>query len=107
MPKVTTVYHYDDDRISHTETVAEAEWTEEDICWHKAYLRWRAELCPGCGLSLAETIAMHDGEPAHSYSVPDPARCYGCDALLKDRDERAKLKTVRPEALLRQVVQDR
>ena len=101
MPTVTTIYHHDEDgRITHTEAVSEPEWLEEDVAWHKAFLRWRAELCPGCSMSLVETTEMRDGEPVHSYHVPDPRRCQGCDARIKAQDEHAKKGTVRPDSLI-------
>jgi hypothetical protein len=48
---------------------------------------------------------MANGEPVHSYRVPEPARCYGCDALLKDDEQRSKMPTVRSDALIRFVEQ--
>jgi hypothetical protein len=107
VPAVTTVYHYDESgRITHTETTAEPEWTEEDISWHKAYLRWKAELCPGCGLSTVETTAMHDGDAVHVFTVPPPSRCHACDALIKAQEEDAKLPSKRPAARLWVVQQE-
>ncbi|KAB8186860.1 hypothetical protein FH608_046055 [Nonomuraea phyllanthi] len=104
--QATTEYFYDEDGLLvRSETTWEPRWLPEDVSWAQAWRRWVAGKCPGCGLQLADTTAMRDGEPVHSYHVPDPARCYGCDELLKDDKERAKKPTVRPEALLRHVEQ--
>lgn len=78
----------------------DAEWTSEDLALAKAHRRNRLDECPGCRLPLSETTAMHDGEPAHSYQVPDPARCHACDARLKRQEEHAKQGTIRSDALL-------
>lgn len=106
-PVASTEFEYDEqDRLVRTVTTWEPRWLPEDVSWAQAWRRWVAGKCPGCGLQLSETTEMRDGEPAHSYRVPDPARCYGCDALLKDESERQKLPTVRPEALVRYVERD-
>ncbi|MER6942487.1 hypothetical protein ABT294_00565 [Nonomuraea sp. NPDC000554] len=103
--QATTEFVYEDDRLVRTVTTWEPRWLPEDVSWAQAWRRWVAGKCPGCGLQLEETTAMKDGEPVHAYHVPDPARCYGCDAKLKDDEQRAKMPTVRPGALLRYVEQ--
>lgn len=103
--QATTEFVYEGDRLVGTVTTWEARWLPEDVSWAQAWRRWVAGKCPHCGLQLDETTAMKDGEPVHTYRVPDPARCYGCDALLKDDAERAKKAQVRPGALLRHVEQ--
>lgn len=82
------------------ETVWDSEWLDEDYAWSAAYLRWLAGKCPGCRLDLVDTTAMQDGEPVHTYTVPKPRRCHGCDARVAAKDEHAKKKVIRPEALL-------
>lgn len=88
-------------------TTWEPRWLEEDLAWARAYLRWRADQCPGCGLQMSDTTAMEDGGPANSYTVPPPARCHACDARIRAQEQHRKQGTVtRPEALLWPVVQD-
>ncbi|MET8985826.1 hypothetical protein ABZW49_10295 [Nonomuraea wenchangensis] len=105
-PRAETEFVYEDGLLVRTVTTWEARWLPEDLAWAQAWRRWLAGKCPNCGLQLDETTAMENGEPVHSYHVPDPARCYGCDAKLKDDERRAKMPTVRPGALLRYVVQE-
>lgn len=50
---------------------------------------------------------MRDGGPAHTYRVPEPARCYGCDTKIKAQDKHAEKRTVREQALLWVVERDR
>lgn len=86
-----TVYTYDEaGRLASAITTWEPEWLEEDVAWAKAYLRERADHCPGCGLPMTETMAMQDGEPVHTYLVRPPARCHACTALHKAQDKRAE-----------------
>lgn len=98
-PVATTEFEYEDGQLVRTVTTWEPRWLPEDVSWAQAWRRWVAGKCPGCGLQLSETTEMRDGEPVHTYHVPDPARCYGCDTRIKAREERAKLPTVRPDAL--------
>lgn len=103
--EATTEFIYEDGVLVRTVTTWEPRWLPEDVSWAQAWRRWLNGRCPTCRLQLADTTAMANGEPVHSYHVPEPARCYGCDALLKDDEQRSKMPTVRPEALVRYVEQ--
>ncbi|MER5420327.1 hypothetical protein [Streptosporangium roseum] len=104
---MTTIYHRDGrDHVTHSETTSEPEWTDEDVAWHMAYLRWLADQCPGCRLQLSETTEMRDGEPVRSYTVPHPARCYSCTAIARAQEKHSKQKTEHPEALRWSAVED-
>lgn len=103
--QATTEFVYDRGKLVRALTTWEPRWLPEDVSWAQAWRRWVAGKCPNCGLQLEETTAMHDGEPVHSYHVPDPARCYACDAKIKDEEQRAKLPTIRPGALMGHVEQ--
>ena len=81
------------------------DWLEEDYAWAAAYKRWKAGKCPRCTLDLADTTAMHDGEPVHTYKATTPRRCYGCDELIRAEEEDEKKKVIRPQARIRWVEQ--
>ncbi|GHE47287.1 hypothetical protein GCM10017673_56410 [Streptosporangium violaceochromogenes] len=99
--QATTEYVYDTDgRLARSVTTWEPRWLDEDLAWARAYLREKADGCPGCGLPMSETTAMQDGGPVHSYTVPPPARCHACDARIKAQDEHTKRGTKREQALL-------
>jgi hypothetical protein len=107
VPAVKTVYHRDRaGQVTHSETTSEPEWTDEDVAWHMAYLRWLADQCPGCRMQLSETSQMRDGEPVRSYTVPPPSRCYACTAVAREQDKRSKQKTAYPEALFFSAIED-
>ncbi|WP_157253215.1 hypothetical protein [Nonomuraea typhae] len=94
-----TEYHYDGGRLTHTTTTWEPRWLDEDLAWAKAWMHYQANKCPGCGWQLVESTAMHNGEPAHSFHVPDPLRCHVCDARKKAQEAHEKKgAVVRPEA---------
>jgi hypothetical protein len=102
-----TVYHRDEaGQVTHSETTSDPEWTDEDVAWHKAFLRWQKDQCPGCGLQLSETTEMHDGEPVRSYTVPLPVRCHACTALAKAQDKHSKHKVAHPHALYWSATED-
>lgn len=100
VPLVTTIYHRGEtNHVTHSETTSEPEWTDEDVAWHMAYLRWKADQCPQCGLQLSETTEMRDGEPVRTYTVPHPFRCHACTAIARSQEQRAKHKTEYEQAL--------
>lgn len=103
--EATTEFIYEDGLLVRTVTTWEPRWLPEDLSWAQAWRRWLNGRCPKCKLQLADTTAMENGEPVHSYHVPEPARCYGCDELLRDDERRSKMPTVRPDALVRYVEQ--
>lgn len=50
---------------------------------------------------------MRNGGPAHTFRVPEPRRCYVCDARSKEQEAHSKRgKVVRPEALVWVVEQE-
>lgn len=84
--QATTVYHYDDDgRLTHSTTVWEAEWTDEDLDWAIAQAAEDADICPGgCGHHLSETTHPDaEGE----YTAPLPTRCHACTPLEQRKEE--------------------
>ncbi|WP_326646688.1 hypothetical protein OG884_18850 [Streptosporangium sp. NBC_01755] len=104
---MTTIYHRgEQERVTHSETMSEPEWTDEDVAWHMAYLRWKADQCHNCGLQLSETTEMRDGEPVRSYIVPNPSRCHACTALARAQEKHSKYKTEHPQALFWFAVED-
>ncbi|MFF4417097.1 hypothetical protein ACFYY8_31640 [Streptosporangium sp. NPDC001559] len=107
VPAVVTVHHRDDQgRLTHSETTSEPEWLAEDVAWHMAYLRWKADQCPGCALQLSETTEMRDGEPVRSYTVPSPSRCQACTALARAQDKHSKMATEHEQALYWSAIED-
>lgn len=99
--QASTEYTYDEGgRVVQAVTTWEPRWLDDDVAWARAYLREKADRCPGCRLPLSETTAMHDGDPVHVYKVPPPRRCHGCDARIKAQDEHSKKGTVREQALM-------
>ncbi|MCC5574472.1 hypothetical protein IMZ11_02300 [Microtetraspora sp. AC03309] len=86
-----TTYEYDDDgRLVRSVTVHENPWDAQNVGWAVAKMAEDADRCPGCRMSLSETTAMRDGEPAHSYHVDIPRVCRACEALAKRQDSYAK-----------------
>lgn len=99
-PATATVYHRNKGgQVTHSETTSEPAWTDEDVAWHMAYLRWKNDQCPVCRLQLAETTEMRDGEAVRSYTVPPPRRCHSCTAVGYAQDAHSKQKTEQAQAL--------
>ncbi|MFC6080914.1 hypothetical protein [Sphaerisporangium aureirubrum] len=75
----TTTFHYDAaGLLTHTVTVREPEWLEDDVAWALAWRQEQAGKCPGCGLQLEETTnPANDGR----YVVPLPVRCFACTPI--------------------------
>lgn len=83
--QATTTYHYDEnDRLTHSTTVWDPVWSEEDLAWAMAQAAEDAERCTGCGLPLSETT---DPDAEGEYEAPLPTRCHACTALEKRREE--------------------
>ncbi|MBB4702249.1 hypothetical protein BJ982_003793 [Sphaerisporangium siamense] len=83
----TTTYHYDEQgRLTHTVTLREPEWLEDDVAWALAWKQEQAGLCPGCKLPLEETTdPANDGR----YRVPPATRCFACTPLAEAHKEYA------------------
>lgn len=91
-PVETTTYHYDEqNKLTHTVTVRDSVWLEDDVDWALAWQQEeaakKADTCPGCKLSLSETT-----DPANvgRYQVPLPARCDACTRLADTAKEYAE-----------------
>lgn len=83
--QATTTHHYDEDgRLTHSTTVWEAEWTDEDLDWAMAEMAEAADRCPNCGHPLSETTHPDaEGE----YVAPLPTRCHACTPLEQRKEE--------------------
>lgn len=60
-------------------------WREQDGLLAAALVMYEADLCKGCGQPLSESTdplsSAHHPDGTHRYEVPDPSRCFSCDAL--------------------------
>lgn len=83
--RYTTVAYDAEGRLSATVTTVEPEWDDEDRALLYALEDYEADLCPGCGHPMSESL--------HREGVPDPqyqaayAVCLGCVA--KERAQKA------------------
>lgn len=77
--KSVTEWEYDDEgRLVREVVTHDAEWTDEDLGYAKAWHRIELDRCPGCQLPLSETT---DPDHEGAYEAPPPTRCHACTPL--------------------------
>ncbi|GIH70347.1 hypothetical protein [Sphaerimonospora thailandensis] len=81
--RARTVYFYDEEtgRLSHSETVWEPTWDDDDVDWALADMANRAEACHTCGEPTSETTRPE----AEGRYVAAAVRCHACTPLEKER----------------------
>lgn len=66
----------------------ESQWDDHERALFDAYQSWKADLCPGCGRPLSESLRL-EGRPDPSYAVGTQI-CTGCLELDAHRAHRAQ-----------------